>query len=193
VHGETDESDRNDIEASLHGDGAAYARLLRRHEPGVTRQMAHYTRNPELLRELVQEVFVEAYRALPGCRPQAPFAPRLSRIASRVGYRHWKTLRRERERTVPLEEWRERTPAAPVEDREPSEAAELLYRLLERLPDKDRLVLTLMYFEECGTKEIAERMGWSRAKVKTQALRARRKMKEIAERERLLEKLGWTL
>ncbi len=65
--------------------------------------------------------------------------------------------------------------------------------LLARLPADDRLVLTLMYFEECGTQEVAERMGWSRAKVKTQALRARRKMKEIAEREHLLEKLGWTL
>jgi DNA-directed RNA polymerase specialized sigma24 family protein len=54
-------------------------------------------------------------------------------------------------------------------------------------------VLTLLYFERCGTQEIAEQMGWSRAKVKTQALRARRKMKEIAEREHLLEKLGWTL
>jgi len=35
-------------------------------------------------------------------------------------------------------------------------------------------------------------MGWSRAKVKTKSLRARRKIKEIAVRERLLEKLGWT-
>jgi RNA polymerase sigma factor (sigma-70 family) len=74
---------------------------------------------------------------------------------------------------------------------DPAEAAATLQALLARLPADDRLVLTLLYFEECGTKEIAERMGWSRAKVKTQALRARRKIKEIAERECLLEKLGW--
>ena len=76
---------------------------------------------------------------------------------------------------------------------DPAEAAAVLQALLARLPPDDRLVLTLMYFEECGTQEVAERMGWSRAKVKTQALRARRKMKEIAEREHLLERLGWTL
>jgi len=181
VHGETDESDRNDIAASLQGDGAAYARLVRRHEAAVTRQMAHYTRNPAELRELVQEVFVEAYRALPGYRPQAPFAHWLSRISSRAGYRHWKTLRRERERTVPLEEWHERTLAAPVENRTPSEAAELLYRLLERLPAKDRLVLTLMYFEECDVRAIAERMGWSQTLVKVRAFRARRRLKSMLE------------
>ena len=80
------------------------------------------------------------------------------------------------------------------EDRiDPAEAATVLHNLLARLPADDRLVLTLLYFDRCGTQEIAERMGWSRAKVKTQALRARRKMKEIAEKERLLERLGWTL
>ena len=80
------------------------------------------------------------------------------------------------------------------EDRiDPAEAAAVLQTLLSRLPPDDRLVLTLMYFEECSTQDIAERVGWTRAKVKTQALRARRKMKEIAEREHLLEKLGWTL
>ena len=80
------------------------------------------------------------------------------------------------------------------EDRiDPAEAAAVLHSLLARLSAPDRLVLTLLYFDRCGTLEIAERMGWSRAKVKTQALRARRKMKEIAEREHLLERLGWTL
>lgn len=143
--------------------------------------MAHYTRNPVELRGLVQEVFVEAYRALPGYRPQAPFSHWLSRISSRVGYRHWKTLRRERERTVPLEEWHERTLAAPVENRTPSEAAELLYRLLERLPEKDRLVLTLMYFEECDVRAIAERMGWSQTLVKVRAFRARRRLRGMLE------------
>jgi RNA polymerase sigma factor (sigma-70 family) len=86
-----------------------------------------------------------------------------------------------------------------IEDQEqeeridPAEAAAVLHALLGRLAPSDRLVLTLLYFERCGTQEIAERMGWSRAKVKTQALRARRKMKEIAEKEHLLERLGWTL
>jgi len=74
---------------------------------------------------------------------------------------------------------------------ESSEAAQILHSLLARLPRADRLVLTLMYFDNCGTKEIAARMGWNRAMVKMRALRARRKLKTIAERENLLEKLGW--
>ena len=63
--------------------------------------------------------------------------------------------------------------------------------LLARLPVEDRLVLTLMYFEQNSTKDIAKRMGWTRAMVKMRAHRARKKLKAIAESENLLEKLGW--
>ena len=78
-----------------------------------------------------------------------------------------------------------------VDEVDPSIAAEILHSLLAQLPRADRLVLTLMYFEQCSTRDIAERMGWSRAMVKMRAFRARRKLKTIAERENLLEKLGW--
>jgi len=49
-----------------------------------------------------------------------------------------------------------------------------------------------MYFDGCSTAEVAERMGWNRAMVKMRAYRARRRLKEIAAHEHLLERLGWT-
>ena len=42
-----------------------------------------------------------------------------------------------------------------------------------------RLILTLQYFEECDTREIASRTGWSRTLVKVRAFRARRKLKAL--------------
>jgi len=48
-----------------------------------------------------------------------------------------------------------------------------------------------MYFEDCTIKEIAERMGWTRAAVKMRAMRARKKLRKMAEREKNLEKLEW--
>jgi DNA-directed RNA polymerase specialized sigma24 family protein len=52
--------------------------------------------------------------------------------------------------------------------------------------------MTLIYFEGCSTEEVAERMGWNRGIVKMRAYRARKKLREIAERENLAEELGWT-
>ena len=181
MQSEPHEADRLDIDASLRGDEAAYARLVRRYEPDLVRQMSHYTRDRDVLRELVQQVFIDAYRSLPRYRPEAPVLHWLRRIASRVGYRYWKVRRRERERTIPLEEWHERVLASPPEVQEPSEAAEHLFALLERLAPKDRAVLTLMYFEECDVRMIAERMGWSQTLVKVRAFRARRRLRTMLE------------
>jgi RNA polymerase sigma-70 factor, ECF subfamily len=187
-------ADWPDVAASLGGDQEAYGRLVRRYEKPITSLLWRFTRDPGQCEELVQQVFVEAYFSLKTYRGDAPLLHWLRKIATRTGYRFWRQKTNQPQES-PLPEFDVLEGlAATEEDRlDPAEAAGLLQALLARLPADDRLVLTLMYFEECGTKEIAERMGWSRAKVKTQALRARRKMKEIAEREHLLERLGWTL
>ena len=180
-----------DVTASLEGDDEAYARLVSRYEQPITSLLWRFTRDPEQCEELVQQVFVDAYFSLGTYRGDAPLLHWLRRIATRTGYRFWRRQAKEPVGTGLPEDFLEQIEATDDEDMDPAEAATVLQALLARLSPDDRLVLTLLYFEECGTKEIAERMGWSRAKVKTQALRARRKIKEIAERERLLEKLGW--
>ena len=184
-----------DVKASVQGDEDAYERLVRRYEKQITGLLWRFTRDPVQCEELVQQVFVEAYFSLKTYRGDAPLLHWLRRIATRTGYKFWREKAREpQEMPLPDFEIMEQIEAQEEEERiDPAEAAAVLQALLARLPAPDRLVLTLLYFERCGTQEIAEQMGWSRAKVKTQALRARRKMKEIAEREHLLEKLGWTL
>jgi len=183
-----------DVTASVKGDEDAYERLVRRYEKQITGLLWRFTRDPVQCEELVQQVFVEAYFSLKTYRGDAPLLHWLRRIASRTGYRFWREKAKEpQEMPLPDFEIMEQIEAEEEERIDPSEAAAVLHALLARLAAPDRLVLTLLYFERCGTQEIAEQMGWTRAKVKTQALRARRKMKEIAEREHLLERLGWTL
>ena len=179
---------RDDIQASLAGDGDAFARLIERHEPQVARLMWRFSRDPAQCEELVQEVFVQAYFSLRTYRAEAPFSHWLSRIATRVGYRFWKKRSRETAR-VSLADIGDLAADGPVD---PSAAGEIVQALLGRLKPDDRLVLTLEYFERCSVKEIANRTGWRESAVKMRAHRARRKLKAIAERERLLEALGWT-
>jgi RNA polymerase sigma-70 factor, ECF subfamily len=187
-------TDWSDVAASVRGDDEAYGRLVRRYEKPITGLLWRFTRDPVQCEELVQQVFVEAYFSLKTYRGDAPLLHWLRKIATRTGYRYWRERAKEpQETSLPEFDILEEIEAVEEDRIDPAEAATVLQALLSRLPPDDRLVLTLMYFEECGTKEIAERVGWTRAKVKTQALRARRKMKEIAEREHLLEKLGWTL
>jgi RNA polymerase sigma-70 factor (ECF subfamily) len=182
-------ADRKDIVACLEGDKDSYERLVRRYEMQITRLMWRFSRDPAECEELVQEVFVEAYFSLRSYRSRAPFLHWLRKIATRVGYRFWKQ-KEKRKAFIPLADF----DAVEKEDTNPVDsqaAAEILHSLLARLPKAERLILTLMYFEQYSTREIAEMMGSNRAMVKMRALRARKKLRTIAERENLLEKLGW--
>ena len=172
------EIDPGDIAASLNGDGEAYARVVQHYQDQVAAQMWRFTRDPAVLEELVQDVFVEAYLSLKGFRGRAPFLHWLRRVATRVGYRYWKSQVRKRDREEVLRETSLNLATAP-EDPTPSEAAEALYGLLARLPPPDRLVLTLFYFAECDTNEIASRTGWNRTLVKVRLHRARKKLKAL--------------
>ena len=182
-----DEADRRDIAAVLGGDEAAFARLVGRHQAAVGHLLWRFSREPAQREELVQDTFVEAYFSLGRYRGDGAFGHWLARIATRVGYRFWK--RRSRQKApLPLLDL---DVAAPDGDLDPAAAGAAAHALLARLPAAERLVLTLVYFDNCSVQEIAHRMGWTRAMVKMRAYRGRRRLKAIAQREHLRERLGW--
>lgn len=175
-----------DIAASLKGDGEAYRRLVVQYQNLIAGQMRRFSQDPVVLEELVQDVFVEAYLSLKSFRGEAPFLHWLRRLATRTGYRYWKAQARRREREAELPEHLPELPAEPAALTQ-YEAEELLFHLFEKLAPDDRLVLTLFYFDDCGTNEIAEQTGWSRAAVKVRLHRARNRLKVF-----LKEKGVWT-
>lgn len=172
-------SDAADIRGALDGDGGAYARLIARHQQQVAARMRWFSRQPAIAEELVQDVFVEAYLSLRSFRGQAPFAHWLQRIATRVGYRHWKLKTRERRRgTSRLDDHIEGL-RGPGGAEEAAAAGDLVHVLLAQLAPRDRLVLTLLYLEGRSVAEAAELAGWSVAMIKVQAFRARGKLKRL--------------
>ncbi len=186
-----EESDWKDCQECLAGQREACSRLLKRHEPEIARQMWRFSRDRNVCEELVQEVLVEAYLCLRRYHPrEVPFVHWLRCIATRVGYRFWKQEARRR-RFLRLESCD--APAQPQDLEDPSAAAALLHDLLARLPAADRLVLTLMYFEECSLQQIAERTGWNVPMVKMRAMRARQKLRKMIERGKLLDQFDVSL
>jgi len=63
-------------------------------------------------------------------------------------------------------------------------ASEILGDLLEGLLPRDRLVLTLLYWDGCSVAEAAELTGWTQTMVKVQAYRARKRLKRLIEESR---------
>jgi len=62
------------------------------------------------------------------------------------------------------------------------DAADLADRVLGTLSPDDRLVLMLVDADEMPIKDVASATGWSESKVKVQAFRARRRMREAVEK-----------
>jgi RNA polymerase sigma-70 factor (ECF subfamily) len=174
------EIDLKDIAAALNGAQDAYSRLVKRYQDAVSKWMWRFTRDRVILEELVQDVFIEAWVSLSRFKGASAFKTWLFTIATRVGYRYWRKKAKDAVLTT------EAADRLMIDDREkeinPSEAAEVLYGLFSGLPPRDRLVLTLMYFEEMDTKEIAHMTGWTRSMVKVQAYRARNKLRKLFER-----------
>lgn len=173
--------DASDIRATLGGDEDAYLRIVLRYQPLVFRQMYRFTRDQAVLEELVQEVFVEAWSSLRGYRGTAPFLHWLRRVATRVGYRYWKTV--ERGRRIDMAARETAYLGGDTGYVETSDAGETVFRYLQRLAPADRLVLTLMYLEQCDSDQIAAQTGWSRTLVRVRAHRARNRLKRMLEDE----------
>jgi RNA polymerase sigma-70 factor (ECF subfamily) len=138
--------------------------------------MRAFARDSLVVEELVQEVFVEAYFGLRGLRVKALFAPWLTRIATRVGYRYWKKGRRSHEVTRD-ETWWQRLAQQDVDKLDPTVAGQMVHDLLDRLPPRDRLVLVLLYVQGRSVEEAAKLAGWSKTMTKVQAFRARRRLR----------------
>lgn len=175
------DADIQDVARILDGDREAYAQVIQRHQVEIASRMWRFTRDKAEHEGLVQDVFVEVYLSLAGFRGDAPFSHWLARIATNVGYQFWKDRSRSAlNNGVPIEEWAQAAATDP-DELEAAQAAEVLHGILERLPPRDRLVLTLRYLEDLSVEETAERTGWTRTMVKVQAWRARRKLKRLLE------------
>ena len=101
--------------------------------------------------DVVQEVFLEAYRSLSRFRGESSFSTWLHRIAINVAYTHLRRSLRTKE-----EVYRDAYSASPFEDRLPDcgerlvdarRAVHRMFELIDQLSPKNRIVFVLYEFE----------------------------------------------
>jgi len=171
--------DIEDVYLSRNGNHDAYKRLVERYEQAIAKTMWRFSRDKLTHEELVQDVFVEAYLSLMTYKEQAPFLHWLRKIATRVGYRYWKQQASEHSKAhFTLQEWDNVLSQSP-DQISTEQAAEIIHNLLEQLPPRDRLVLTLRFVEGCSVEQAAYRTGWTKTMVKVQTIRAKSKLKKM--------------
>ena len=186
--GRTDEELVGEV---LDGRTASFGDLTARYRRAVEHWCWRFFADPEVVRDLCQESFIRTFTGLSSYRTDLPFSSWLRAITVNVCYDELRRRGRRPEEligdfTESEHAWKqlvnEASPEAILEAAEENAAAEVLARrLLGHLRPEDRLVLTLKEAEGLSVADIAKIMGWSEAKVKIRAFRARRLMKRRAE------------
>ena len=142
------------------------------------------------LEEVMQDVFVRAFKSLGGYRGDQPLEHWLARIAIRTCCDFWRTEYRNQETPASRlgqaddPEWLERilTETEGSGEISPDQWLELRQMLdlaLGQLSPKERMVLVFMHLEDKSVSETAGLMGLSKANVKITAMRSRKKMHKI--------------
>ena len=188
----TDKPDEELIAEVLAGQTDSFSELAGRHRQRVERLCRRFFSDEEMARDIAQESFIRAFTALRSYRAEMPFGGWLRAIVVNLCYDELRRRRRRPEELVgdfsaPEVQWMQlvngATPEQLVGDAEERrESYDLAHRLLDTLKPEDRMVMVLKESEELSVSEIAETLGWSEAKVKIRAFRARQALRKQAER-----------
>ena len=161
------------VARSIGGDAESFNQLILRWERPIYALAYRVIGREEDARDVCQETFLRAFRALPGFKGQAKFSSWLYRIALNL-CRDW--IRRQR-----------RTPVVQLPEdvdvmelaaaREPTEAIEdvvarhdltrLVEKAMAKLPEEQRTAIILKEYHGMTFQEIAEMQGCPLSTVKT--------------------------
>jgi RNA polymerase sigma-70 factor (ECF subfamily) len=172
------------VAGALHHDDDAARELVRRLYPVVAKMVRAHRPRRTSEEDLCQMIFIKIFQKLSQFSGNVPLEHWVSRVAintclnqiaaekARPELRHADLSEEEQAVVANL--------AASSDELAPDKqisARQLVEHLLDCLQPVERLVIDLLYLQERSVAEIQKITGWSAARVKVRAFRARQKMK----------------
>lgn len=174
-------SDQYYITKTLHGNVSEYAHLVERYRYMVYTLILRIVKNKEDAEEIAQDVFVKSFKNLKNFKGDSKFSTWIYKIAYFASLDHIKKRKRmanqvniEAVSEDVLKVEQDSLTAMYNRDRKKVIAEALL-----KLPEVERTILTLYYFEELPVKEISIIVNLTVDNIKVKLYRARKKLYEI--------------
>jgi len=179
------------IEKALSGSQRSWVSLVKRYEGLVYNYCLRMTFNASDARDLMQEVFLATYRNLPSYRGQNQFKGWMMRIAANKTTDFLRARGRN-----PLHQAGEvsddsyqspeiNTPQShnhdPAEEYKLVQKNQQIKQILNKLPDEQKLIVELKFFQHFTFDEISQQTGTSINTVKTRLYAALNKLKGYSE------------
>ena len=180
-------TDNQLVDLVLAGDSFAFEQIFDRHKRLVAIIASRYFRRHEEIEEIVQIAFAKAFVEMGSFRGKydRSFSSWLVRITINACYDTLRSQKRKPERLncdlseSEAESLLEITADKSMHAERSLVDRDLTEKLLNMLPEDDRLHLQMLYSDEMTTADIAEMFGWSRANVKIRAWRARASVRKV--------------
>jgi len=169
------------VHAARSGSDSAFGTLVRRHHEAAFRVAVSLVQEDDVAQDVVQDAFIKSFKALAGFRGDSSFRTWLLTITTNEA--RGALRRRGRRKETALED------AGPVESEEmgPARAAIVAQEagraraMLERLPEKQRLSVSLRVEEGLSFKEIGEVIGSSEGAARVNYFHGIRRLRELME------------
>jgi RNA polymerase sigma-70 factor (ECF subfamily) len=155
----------------------AFTELVRRYQEKIYWACRRMLKSHEDADDVVQNVFIKAHHGLMNFNGSSEFYTWLYRIAMNetINFLRAQHVRR----TQPIDEMLEEpiaTEAEPVEELGRREEKELIAEAIESLPERQKQVFMMRYYDELSYEEIAEILGTSVGGLKANYFHAFKKI-----------------
>ena len=178
------ENDIDLIQRTLDGDEGAFTALVKKYQKWVHTLVWRKIGDFHIAEEITQDVFLKVYKKLSTLKPPENFPGWLYVIATR----HCMTwLRKKRQPTTSLDAMPttelEKLCYTQYEEARGGEVSlehrrELIKRLLQKLPESERTVVTLYYLAEMTSEDISTFLGVSPNTIRSRLRRARKRLEK---------------
>lgn len=156
------------------GDPVAFETLYERYQNLIVRTAALITGSRQEGEDLAQECFLRCWQQIGTLRDPTRLKSWLLTILTRSAWR----ADQKRKRETPVEElWEEETGESSLDAVLRREDERQLYRAIRALPDKQRTIIVLYYFNDLSVREIARITGRLEGTVKSRLFSARRALR----------------
>ncbi len=174
-------NDQQYIDKVLEGDTNAFAFLVEKYEDMVFSLALKITKRREEAEEVAQDSFIKAFKSLQHFKGDSKFSTWLYKITYNNCIDRVKKIAR-KYNTDTIDEVNENKIKA-IEDTletiERGERAEVIKECMDLLPEDERTILWLFYFEELSLKEIKDVTSYSESNIKVKLHRARKRLLAI--------------
>jgi RNA polymerase sigma-70 factor (ECF subfamily) len=159
---------------------SAYARVVEATQDSLYRFLRHMLRDEEAAREVFQDTYLRVFRALGSFRGEASLTTWVLTIGRNTALNRIRGRKGREDRTGSLDDPNAYHPEASTPAVEPA-MTRTVTAALDALPEAQREAVLLFYGEDLPLAEVAELTGRPVNTVKSDLLRARKRLREILE------------